>query len=123
MNNIVNNYPDELKLKVIEEYLSTSKSQAELLRKYNIRGHSSIPKWMRKFGISQPSQQQVELQITMTQEATNKTKRELELETKVKQLEKELDIERFRTKALDTMINIIERDLKIPVRKKFGTKQ
>jgi transposase len=123
MKKIVNKFPDELKMKVVQEYLSTTKSQQELMQEYNILGHSSIPKWMRKFGVSQPTQQQVELKLKMAEEATNKTKRELELESKVKELEKELDTERFKTKALNTMINIIERDLKIPVRKKFGTKQ
>lgn len=123
MKRIENKIPDELKRKIVDEYLTSAKSQKELMRKYNIRTNGAIITWMRKFEISQPTQQEVELQIKMEQEANNKTKRELELEARIKELEKDLDMERFRTKALNTMINIIERDLKIPVRKKFGTKQ
>lgn len=119
----VNKFPDDLKRKIVEEYLTTNQSQVALLRKYNIGGKSSIKKWMRKFGISQPIQQQVDIQRIMNKEATNKTKRELQLEERIKELEKDLDTERFKTKALNTMIDIIERDLKIPVRKKSGTKQ
>lgn len=123
MKRIVHKYPDELKLKVVEEYLASGKSQLEILKKHNIHGHCSIYRWMRKFGISQPTQQQVELQREMAKEATEKTKREIELEARIAELEKDLGTEQFRTKALNKMIDIIERDLKIPVRKKFGTKQ
>lgn len=123
MKRTVTKFPDDQKRKIIEEYLTTDQSQMALSRKYNIRGNGAIKRWMLNFGISQPTQQQVELQLIMSKEATNKTKRELELEQRVKDLEKDLDTERFRTKALNKMIDIIERDLKIPVRKKSGTKQ
>lgn len=92
------------------------------MQEYNFRENGAIKRWMLNFGISQPTQQQVDLQLQMSKEA-NKTKQELELETKIQELQKELDTERFRTKALNKMIDIIERDLKIPVRKKSGTKQ
>lgn len=123
MKKIVNRFPDEIKKKVIEEYLNSNKTQKEILRKYNIRGSSSISEWMRNFGIAKPTQEQLDIQLIMSQEATTKTKLELELEAKIRELEKDLDTERFRTKALNKMIDIIERDLKIPVRKKSGTKQ
>jgi hypothetical protein len=38
-------------------------------------------------------------------------------------LEKELEYEKLRTLALDTMINIAERELNIPIRKKSGAKR
>lgn len=93
------------------------------MQEYNIREKGAIKKWMLNFGISQPTQEQIELQLIMSKETTNKTKRELELEAQIEELKKDLDTERFRTKALNKMIDIIERDLKIPVRKKSGTKQ
>jgi hypothetical protein len=52
-----------------------------------------------------------------------KTDNEKQLEVKVRQLEKELEYEKLRTHALDKMIDIAERDLKIPIRKKSGTRQ
>ena len=78
--------------------------------------------WMRKFGLNSPDKHQVQLQQTMTKES-QKTPRERELEQKVKQLEKELEYEKLRTLALDTMINIAERELNIPIRKKSGAKR
>lgn len=122
MKRTVNRFPDDLKKKVVEEFLTTCQTQREIMLKYNIRGMGTISKWRRTFGISKPNQQEIDLQLIMNKEA-NKTKRELELEAKIQELEKDLDTERFRTKALNKMIDIIERDLKIPVRKKSGTKQ
>ena len=52
-----------------------------------------------------------------------KTPYELELEAKIKKLEQKLDYEQLRTLALDTMIDIAERDLKISIRKKPGAKR
>jgi len=54
---------------------------------------------------------------------SGKSAKELELEYKISLLEKELDKEKLKTAALTTMIDIIERDLKIDVRKKHGAKQ
>ena len=54
---------------------------------------------------------------------SSKSPRELELEHKIRLLEEELDKEKLKTAALTTMIDIIERDLKIDVRKKHGAKQ
>ena len=52
-----------------------------------------------------------------------KTPYERELEAKIAKLEQQLDYEQLRTLALDTMIDIAERDLKIPIRKKSGAKR
>jgi capsule polysaccharide export protein KpsE/RkpR len=77
---------------------------------------------MRKFGTSQVTAEQINLQRTMSKEE-EKTPQERKLEAKIKELEKALEHERLRTLALNTMINIAERDLKISIRKKSGTKQ
>jgi hypothetical protein len=77
---------------------------------------------MRKFGLKAPSKQQMELQRTMSKQK-EKTPYERELEAKVQKLEQQLEYEHLRTLALDTMIDIAERDLKIPIRKKSGAKR
>jgi transposase-like protein len=122
MKTKVNHFTDELKLQIVQEYLSTVLSQQELMHKYNFRGKNNITNWMRKFGLRAPSEQQIELQRTMAKQ-TEKTAQERELEAKVQKLEKELDYERLRTLALNTMIDVAERDLKISIRKKAGAKQ
>lgn len=122
MKRKVNHFTDDFRFQVVQEYLNTGISQRELQKKYSISGNNCINNWMRKFGTSEVTVEQINLQQAMTKEE-EKTPRERKLEAKVKELEKALAQERLRTLALDTMINIAERDLKISIRKKSGTKQ
>lgn len=122
MKRNVNRYPDELKLKVVQEYLETDASQSDLQRKYGIGGNACIVKWMRKFGIEKPSNVEIEIAQAMAKESKKSTQ-EKELEKKIKDLEKKLEHEQLRVLALDTMIDIAERELKISIRKKSGAKQ
>jgi len=118
----VNQFTDELKFQVVQEYMNTDVSQRELMQKFNIKGVHTIKKWMRKFDLQAPSQQEIELQRAMAKQK-EKTPYERELEAKVKKLEQQLDDEQLRTLALNTMIEIAERDLKISIRKKSGAKR
>lgn len=122
MKRKVNHFTDDFRFQVVQEYLNTGISQRELQKKYSICGNNCITNWMRKFGTSEVTVEQINLQQAMLKEEEKKP-RERKLEAKVKELEKALEQERLRTLALDTMINIAERDLKISIRKKSGTKQ
>jgi transposase len=122
MKTKVNFYPDDFKLKVVQEYLSTDISQDEIRTKYSIGGKNCITNWMRKFGMRAPSQKQIELQRLMSKES-DKTTRERALESKVHNLEKALEHEKLRVEALNTLIDIAEKDFKLSIRKKPGTKQ
>ena len=117
-----NRFPDDLKLRVVQEYLSSDLSQSELKKKYNFGGNNNISNWMRKFGLTTLSEEQLELHQAMEKEI-QKTSLEQELELKVKKLEADLKLEQLRTKALSTMIDIAERELKIDIRKKAGAKR
>lgn len=122
MKTKVNHFTDEFKFHVVQEYLNTDITLEELKKKHSIRGNNCIPNWKRKFGTSEVTEEQINLQRTMSKEK-EKTPQERKLEAKIKELEKALEYERMRTLALDTMINVAERDLKISIRKKSGTKQ
>jgi transposase-like protein len=109
-------------MQVVQEYLNTDISQEELKKKYNFKGNNNIYRWMRKFGLSQPNVDQIQLHRAMRVEK-HKSSSEQELELKIKQLEEELKREQFKTLALNTMINIAERELKVDIRKKAGAKR
>jgi transposase-like protein len=115
-------FPNDFKLQVVREYLSTDLSQKELMAKYTIRGNNTIKQWMRKFDLQSPSLQQIELQRIMAKEK-ERTPYERELEAKVKRLEQQLEDEKLRTLALGTMIDLAEKEFKIPIRKKSGARQ
>ena len=118
----VNHYTDEFKYQVVQEYLETDLSQVSLQKKYGIRGSSCILNWMRKFGLKEPNEDLKEIRHAMTREI-EKTSHERELERKVSELEKLLEHEKLRTMALNTMIDIAEKELKISIRKKSGAKR
>ena len=122
MQRKVNSYTDDFQLKVAKAYVLSDATVSEIQEKYGIKSRSSVSDWVRKFGLQSPTQREIEFQNAM-KEQKEKTPRELELELKVKQLEKDLEKERLRTLALNTMIDIAERDLKIRVRKNYGARQ
>ncbi len=122
MKQKVNYYPDDLKLKVVREYLSTDLSQDEIRAKYGIGGKNSITNWIRKFGMRAPNQKQLKLQRIMSKESLKSTT-EKALASKVGAMEKELEHEKLRNEALNTLIDIAEQEYKIPIRIKPGTKQ
>ena len=122
MKTNVNKFTDDFKLMVVQDYLSSGISQPELKKKYNFGGNQNIYRWMRKFGLSKPSEDQIELHRAMAKEKQKSTL-EQELELKIKKLEEDLKREQFRTKALSTMIDIAERELKVDIRKKSGAKR
>jgi len=118
-------YSEEFKLKVAREYMETEMSQVELLEKHNIAGRSSITNWVRKFGLlPEPDIKKGNGYHSINMKrGKEKTKEEKALEKKVKELKKQLEFEKLRSDALDTMIKIAEDKFDIPIRKKPGTKQ
>jgi transposase len=123
MKQKVNFYSDEFKFKVVQEYLNSDLSQLELLKKYSIGGNSCITNWMRKFGLKEGPKRKLKPYPTTMSKGKKKTPEERALEEKVKELEAALKYEKLRSLALDTMIDIAEKNLKISIRKKPGTKQ
>jgi hypothetical protein len=58
-----------------------------------------------------------------TKKSTSREQSVEELQQKIAALEKQLEWEKLRSEALDTMINIAEKDLNIQIRKKPGAQQ
>jgi transposase len=122
MSRKVNKLSDNLQLQVVKEYLYHGATHTELKIKYNFTGCNNIYNWMRKFGLSKPSETDKKLHQFMAKEV-QKTTAEEKLELKIKKLDEELKREQFKTLALNTMINIAERELKVDIRKKPGAKR
>lgn len=122
MKTNVKRFPDELAYQIVQEYLTTDISQSELKKKYNYGGNGNIYRWMRKFDVSKPDTKQINLNRVMSQEKESNP-RERELELKISKLEDELQREKFKALALNTLIDVAESDLKIEIRKKPGAKR
>ncbi len=122
METKVNKFTDDFKFMVVQDYLRGGISKEELKRKYNYNGNNNIYRWLRKFGVSKPSENPIELHRVMPKEKQKSTSEQL-LELKIKRLEEELKREQFKSKALNVMIDIAERELKVDIRKKSGAKR
>jgi transposase len=122
-------YSKRFKRKVIEEYLATGCTKMSLLRKYNIQFKSAIQTWMRRLGYTDPlpsaSRQPPKLKfgkIILTSLPKNKKQSQTDFEKKIRELERQLEDEKLRSEAYARIIEIAEKEYKIPIRKKPNTR-
>lgn len=113
----VNYYSDEFKKTVVDEVLKGVLSKEEARFKYGIKGNSAVLNWIRKFEGNKFNT----MKPKKTPLKSNKSTEELEAENA--RLKQELGMEQLRTRALNVMIDIAEKQFKIPIRKKPGAKQ
>lgn len=119
----------DLKTQIITEYLTQGGGFRKLAEKYGI-SRTTICKWVLIYqGIHNlpPTEKQLTYSnSSMNSLPGNSTSQEQsvkELEQKIKALEKQLEWEKLRIEALNTMIDIAEKDLNISIRKKPGAQQ
>lgn len=120
----------DIKEQIIQEYLTQGCGLRKLAAKYGI-SRTTICKWVAIHqGIHNlpPTQKQ----STYSTSSMNSSKKKLTsvqlqsneaLQQKIAALEKQLEWEKLRTEALNTMIDIAEKDLNITIRKKPGAQQ
>jgi len=120
----------DIKQQAITEYLTKGTTFRDLAAKYGV-SRTTINKWVQIHqGIHNiaptPNQQKYYL-TAMNSKPENISsadfKKQKELEQKIVLLEKQLAWEKLRADALDTMINIAEKQLDISIRKKSGSQQ
>ena len=120
----------DLKTQIIREYLTQGGGFRKVAEKYGI-SRTTICKWVAIYqGIHNlPPTEKQEKYSTSSMNSSKKklTAEQLEsievLQQKIAALEKQLEWEKLRSEALDTMINIAEKDLDIQIRKKPGAQQ
>lgn len=120
-------YSEAFRRKVIEEYLSGNVSKMFLLRKYDIKIKSGIQRWMKLYGYQDNKQpifikfKAVRSHALMRRMNTGKASKK-QLEEKIRELERQLEDEKFRSEAYQRVIEKAEKDLKVPIRKKSNTR-
>jgi len=112
-------YTETLKRHVVREIESGRISQSEAMRRYGILGHSTVLKWCRRYG-----NEIREGTTGIRAQGMNEHEIELlRLRNENKALKRELEDERFRNVVLETLVDVAERELDVPIRKKFGAKR
>ncbi len=120
----------DIKQQAITEYLTQGTGYRQLAAKYGV-SRSTINKWVQIHqgihNIPPTAKQQKYYLSGMNSKPENLTggefKNQQELEQKIALLEKQLAWEKLRADALDTMINIAEKQLEIDIRKKSVSQQ
>lgn len=111
-------FSESFKIHVVTEIEAGRLSQSEANRKYGILGHSTILKWLRKYGTT-GSIHVARKASVMSKEAHEM----LRLENEIKTLKMELDEARLKNVVLETFVDLAEKELGIPIRKKYGAGQ
>ena len=104
--------------RVIKEYLSGDLTMGQLSQRYGI-GKTTVHRWIQQYRGNVP-RKMIPREIVILPEMAEEIRNDLPEE--VKELRRQLEQEKLRTKLLTAMIDIAETELKIPIRKKFGTK-
>ena len=117
-------YSDDFKLKVLSDYYSSGMSKTLISRKWGI-DHGSIRNWQKIWPIdSKELSLPDEIMSRYRMEAENKGKSDEQiLQERVAALERSLQMERMRCRALEKVIEIAEREEGISILKKDGVKQ
>lgn len=119
----------DIQKEAVREYLTDGIPYRALAKKYGV-SRSTINKWVLVHqGIHNIPRSQKQITYDLQQKTLGKKSKQpiqqhqSDLEKKVALLEKQLEWEKLRSLAFDTMITVAERELNIDIRKKPGTKQ
>jgi len=125
-------FTDEQKHTIIRAYLNSSKTKDEIWRTYTGRAdHGGLLRWMRKFGyvestLTHPNSDLPKVSVMSTRKTephalTSAVEAE-RLNQRIKELEQQLQQANMRAIAFETMVEVAEKELGIPIRKKYATK-
>ena len=111
----------EDKMSIVSEYVTGGRPAQEIAEKYHLSSRQIIFNWMYKYVNEREVVSLPEREEDMAKKTPEERVKELEVENK--RLSKALELERLRSEAYSTMIDLAEKTFNIPVRKKSGTKQ
>lgn len=112
------------KISIVREALSPDVVRSELQRREQISS-SLLYKWINKYGDSILGEQ---LGVVMSKKTPTPTEKPLSntasaMEKRIAELEKALFVAELKAELFETMVDIAETELKIPIRKKYGPQQ
>lgn len=116
-------YEESYKLKVVNYYFEHGEDRKATLEEFGI-DHANLRDWLRRY----PRKEKVVSLLHQIDKEMAKNYKRLPSDAKAAQaeyerLQRELELEKLKSAALSTMIDIAEADLKVPIRKKSGAKQ
>jgi transposase len=116
---------EDAKLAILRDYYENGLSDDEVVLKYHISSKQLFFQWIGQYmgkslSLSEPKETDLEMK---KQKVNLDTLSDQEKDLRIKSLEKALEMERLRSRGFEVMIDVAEKQLNIPIRKKAGTKQ
>jgi transposase-like protein len=117
-------FSEEVKLKSVKMYLLEGVPKVKIIRWAGVT-FGGLDKWINKYGeriLSENYPQEIDSlvssELVMSQ---TKSKDPEDLHRQIQELQKKLERANLKVSLLETMIDIAENDLHIPIRKKSGS--
>ena len=117
---------EAVKRSIVEEFITGSETIGELQKRYRIKGHSAIRKWMRAYGyqmtLSAPDYLDQTNQDTVSKKAPKERVYNDDDNPQVRELKRMLRDSEIKIEVYSRMIDMAEREHKIVILKKTFTK-
>lgn len=110
-------YPLAFREQVAREYLFGDLSYRELAEKYRLTSRHTVREWVKQFRIKS----EIGLPLWHPDIGMDKSEKDTLLD-EIRKLKEQLEDEKLRALAAETMIDVAEGELGIEIRKKSGTK-
>ena len=115
------------KIAIAREYHERRCPASEIVAKYHISSAVVLYGWLDKY-LNEKVRVSLHPETDNETDMSKRSKQQLEEELKaakaeLKRLQEALEMEKLRSRAYDTMIDVAEANFNIPIRKKAGTKQ
>jgi len=119
-------FSESFKCSVVDQVNNGLISKEEARRRYGIKAKSGILRWQRNFQKCGRCSLNLVVDTVLLKakkpSSTGVNSSEASLLARIKQLERQLEDEQFRSEAYSRMIDYAEKELSIPIRKKSDTK-
>ena len=115
------------RIAIAREYVEKGCPASDIVSKYHLSSAVVLYGWLDKY-LNPKECVSLEPETDNPTDMAKKTKQQLEEELKKakeenKRLKEALELEKLRSRAFNTMIDVAEKSFNIPIRKKAGTKQ
>lgn len=124
-----NKYTEEFQRMVAKSYYTCDKSVAKIGKEFNVKT-GTVFSWVKRYQLDYQQLSSIHQEISTFHSVINtefQMKKKIlspeQMEQRIKELEAQLKQEQMRSITLDKMIDVVEQELQIPIRKKSGAKQ
>ncbi len=124
-------FTESEKHQIIQELIETQCTKVEIWEKYTgeLEEHGQLLRWMRQLGYAtgiKPKRPNIAANYVQMPKKKKTAQDEdfenLQLKKRITELENQLKEAELKAIAFSTMVDIAEKEFKIPIRKKFNTK-